>query len=116
MRSDALSDALIADQVFTAENSVGVDTYNADRRQVFVTFVRNYIAHYNEAGPRNSLVSNLSAPRQFWSFPHGTPYKGQERIVEVAVNELTTLYDEQDLSPIRDIELIRIKFAPPEAK
>ncbi len=111
-RSEALANALLPAQVFAAENSAGAETYNADQERAFVDFLDTYVNHYNATGSRGTLIASLRPPNQFWSSPRGNPYTGQEPIREISVHEVTTLYDEKTLSPIRNIELYRLKITP----
>ena len=49
----------------------------------------------------------ISLPH-FWSFPRGDTFDGQEKIREIVVKEVTSLYDENRLREIRELEVKRI--------
>ena len=71
-------------------------------------FVVRYLTNRNANGTKLGVLEALGPPAQFWSFGRGEIYTGQEPIREVAVFEVSTLFDEQELVEIRTIELARL--------
>ena len=67
-----------------------------------------YLANYSTHGDQMRMIEALGPPPQFWSTVNGEVYAGQEPVREVAVFEVTTLYDETLLEEIRTIELARL--------
>ena len=103
--ADGLNAARTADEVFTLEQRLAPERHKPERSQRFYEFVTTYAANRNARGAQATWTRYLEPPRQFWSQPRGQPYRDQEPIRQVAVREVTTLYDDQRLYPIRDHEL-----------
>ena len=99
--------------VFALEEEIGGDWYDERRAEQLYDFLTRYITHWN-AGKHGGLdLHRWRSPPHFWSFPRGNAFEGQEKISELVVTEVTTLFDGQRLEVIRDQELRRIRLRRP---
>ena len=57
----------------------------------------------NKGDGEPDWLQYLRPPPQFWNFPRGHAYSAQEPIQSLVVREITTHYDDQELSEIRRI-------------
>jgi hypothetical protein len=110
-RAEALLTATTAEQVFVQETSVGANQHHTERADKYYQFVQRYLQNRNQGDRDPSILQWLRAPAQFWNFPRGNPYTGQEPLREVVIKEVTTLFDDHQLREIREIELNRISLS-----
>lgn len=106
--AESLMEATTPNEIFALESEIAGRRHDPVRAERFYAFIARYIANRNKTGGRGGALQALHPPAQFWSFGRGEVYEGQEPIREVAVNEVTTLFDENSLVEIRSLELRRI--------
>ena len=76
----------------------------------FYDFVTRHVTTWNERHEKGAALYALRPPPQFWSFGRGEIPPPEETIREVIVTEITTLYDDERLKVIRELELARLEI------
>ncbi|MFW2440573.1 MAG: hypothetical protein ACN4GR_14535 [Arenicellales bacterium] len=97
-----------ADDIFALEESSGKNAYKEDKAEIFYTFIRNYLSHYNNAsqsGRRWSDINCCKPPPNFWSLVPDKAYTGQEPVKKLTITETTTFYSNGELKDIRQLDL-----------
>ncbi len=103
----ALLNAQSMHDVELLESSIGWNNFHQTKSKTYRNFVQTYFANRNNSA-RRSIPYLLSPPRQFWTYPRGDIYNGQEPAKTVVVNEVTTLFDGKALKEIRTVEIMKI--------
>jgi len=97
------------DELITLEKNKGWTSYNQEQTKHFRDFLTQYIRNKN-ANNKNKWLNAIAPPRQFWTQGRGNEYTGQEPIISVIVEEVTTLFNGTELSEIRNLDLMEVKF------
>lgn len=108
--ADATEDATTADEIFALESTIARPRYDAARAARFYAFIVRYTETWNRRHETGSAIYSLRPPPQFWSLRHGEAPPPEETIREIIVTEITTLFDEERLKVIREIELARLEI------
>ena len=107
-RADRLMEARTPSDIYSLESEIGLRRYDAERAQRFYDFIERYMTNWNARDRSGFNPAALRPPPQFWSFPRDDAFIGQENVREVIVKEVTSLYDNERLKVIRELELARI--------
>lgn len=108
-----LASATTAEQIFLLEDTAGRRRYDPVMRERFLEFLARYLTNFNRNGARLESVAALGPPPQFWSTPRGRVYTGTEPVRQIAVFEVTTLFDGETVREIRRIEIARLPIPLP---
>jgi hypothetical protein len=97
----ALENAGSTEQILTLERERGRPGFDASRSAVFDGFIRQFASHWNERNTKDSWWSLLQAPRQLWTFSRPPAIRDGQRIDQVMIYEVTSLFDGKRYREVR---------------
>lgn len=107
---ESLLDARTAQDVFSLEDSGTRVRYNRESAERLEEFLRRFINNRGEHGPDSSWLKRIRAPQQFWSFRGELPVV--DDITEIAIVEVTSFFDGEQIREIRRQTFMRIQVPP----
>lgn len=113
--ADKMDHPIIAEDVFAME-SVQSSSYDKKKSARFYAFLTRYINNWNLYNKQVLDPGFLGPPAQFWNAVAGNSFHGQAPISKLIITEVTTLFDGENISEIRVIDMNRLTIpAIPEA-
>jgi hypothetical protein len=108
--ADALIGAKTPDQIYAIELESGAIGFNQQQSAKFDDFLKRFIANFNIHSSKRTPWSRLQRPPQIWTFSRDNAFKGEERLRQVIVNQITSLYDGKEYLEIRKAVVREIKI------
>ena len=88
--------------VLELESKDGLIYHDQERADRFYNFLAQFFRHHNSRYSERPYLRVFQAPPLLWTFPRGNAYKNQEPIKRVYVRQITSLYDGEKYSEIRN--------------
>lgn len=97
------------DEVFHYEKEKGKIYKNESSKQIFIDFLKTFIANRNRSNKNSKSLLYVKAPDLYWTFPYNTSFKINERITEIKISEITSYYTfNEGFQKIRTKELLNL--------
>ncbi len=107
--AESLSESTTVDELLAIETAFGRDSYDAVRAERFDRFIRTFIGNMNASGFDQPWFTKSQPPRWLLTFADD-PFRGEERIATVIVREVTSFFDGNHYSEVRDVVARRIEI------
>ncbi len=102
----AINSASTGAEILELEAALTSRRFDQERANRFFGFVTRYVSNQVHSGERLAVLDVLAAPPQFWGY-RGEPSLELKDIRFVVVSEITTFFDGETISVIRETELNR---------
>lgn len=107
-QADRLQSMRNAGDILDFERDAAIKRYDPARSAQFYAFIIRFVRNRVADPGKGATLRSLTPPPQFWSSARDQVYTGQEPLHEVVVTSITSLYDGDQLSIIREHELARL--------
>ncbi len=96
------------EQLVAIETQYGTNHFQQKNADAMSRFLARFLRNKNENGSLVQIPRWLCAPRMLWTFPRGTVYVGQEKLIDAEITQVFSGFVQGSYQVIRERRVLHV--------